>query len=523
QRCSPLLRLHLRRNRQRVFEQAMKKSVAYLMPFMDAEAEAAGGTNTQGKVLMATVKGDVHDIGKNIVGVVLGCNNYEVIDLGVMVPADRILKVAHEHQVDIIGLSGLITPSLDEMVHVAAEMEREGFTVPLLIGGATTSRRHTAVKIAPAYTSPTVHVTDASKVVGVVGDLLREESHEDFVAHNAKVQQRERNAYETRRNRPLLPYKDALANRISIEWKPTDLAQPSFIGAREVEVDLEALVPYIDWTPFFSSWELRAPYPAILEHDTYGEQARELFQHAQELLSTIVSNKALDARGVYGFFPAQSDGDDVVLYEDADGTRERMRLCMLRQQRIRSDQRPNMSLADFVAPIDSGLMDYVGAFAVTSGHRIGPLVERFEAEHDDYMAIMTKALADRLAEAFAEYLHRQARIDWGYDDGQMDNRALISEAYRGIRPAPGYPACPDHTEKHKLWELLDVKARTGIALTESCAMMPAASVSGFYLAHPQSKYFALGLIGRDQVELYAKRKGMPLEEVERWLSPVLGY
>ncbi|MBH23976.1 MAG: methionine synthase [Myxococcales bacterium] len=503
---------------------AMKKAVAYLMPYMEEEAKAAGGVSSQGKVLMATVKGDVHDIGKNIVGVVLGCNNYEVIDLGVMVSADRILKAAREHEVDFIGLSGLITPSLDEMTHVATEMQRQGFSVPLLIGGATTSRRHTSVRIAPAYDNgATVHVTDASKVVGVVGALLKEEGRDAFIEQNAKVQQRDRNVYESRRARPLLSYEEAVANRLPITWDAADLATPGFFGAREVSLELSALVPYIDWTPFFSSWELRARYPAILEHERYGEQARELFGHAQELLGEIVDGGLLSPRGVYGFFPAQRDGDDVILYRDAEGREELTRFCMLRQQRPMSEDRPNLSLADFIAPVESGLMDSIGAFAVTSGHGVQALVERFEADHDDYMAIMAKALADRLAEAFAEYLHRQARMDWGYDDGDLGNEALIAESYRGIRPAPGYPACPDHTAKRRIWELLDVEAKAAIQLTESCAMTPAASVSGFYFAHPESRYFSLGLIGRDQVERYAERKGMSVEEVERWLSPVLGY
>jgi len=501
----------------------MKRAVATLLPLM--EAEKAGG-QVQGKVLLATVKGDVHDIGKNIVGVVLGCNNYEVIDLGVMVRAEAILEAAQREQVQLVGLSGLITPSLDEMAHVAREMKRLGLTMPLLIGGATTSRRHTSVKIAPGYGAPTVHVADASRVVGVAKALLGEpEVREAYVAENARLQVRDREIHASRVATKLLPIEEARRNRTPVTWAAEELATPTFLGAREVDVPLSALVEYIDWTPFFTAWELRAPYPAILKHPEYGAAARELFEHGQALLARVVEEGWLTARGVYGFFPANADGDDIVVYTDATRRSERVRLCMLRQQKERpSEELANQSLADFVAPVETGLADYVGAFAVTSGLGLTPHVERFEAEHDDYHAILLKVLADRLAEAFAEYLHAEARKAWGYGAAEaLSASELIGEKYRGIRPAPGYPACPDHTEKLKLWELLDVEARTGMTLTESMAMWPASSVSGWYLAHPASRYFSIKAIGGDQVMDYARRKGMNVRDVERWLAPVLGY
>ncbi|MGE3275397.1 MAG: methionine synthase [Vicinamibacterales bacterium] len=505
---------------------AMKRAVAYLEPYMDAEkaeAEKAGGpaSGPAGRVLMATVKGDVHDIGKNIVGVVLGCNSYEVIDLGVMVPADRILQEAVEKQADIIGLSGLITPSLDEMVFVADEMNRRGMDLPLLIGGATTSRQHTAVKIAPQYRQPVVHVPDASRVVDVVANLLNPAQKAGFDQRNRAEQETLREQYGKRQERPTLGYAQAKENRLRV-----DLAEappvPSFLGARQVDVDLAELVPYIDWTFFFAAWELKGRYPAILEHPQHGAAARELHGHASALLDRIVQGRLLRARGVYGFWPAQAEGDDVVLYQpDAPGTVLR-RFPMLRQQEVIADGKPNRSLADFVAPVDSGVMDHVGAFAVTAGLGLEKLVHRFEGEHDDYSAIIVKALADRLAEAFAEYLHAQARRDWGYERATPSNEELIAEKYRGIRPAFGYPACPDHSEKRGLFDLLDARA-IGMELTEACAMTPAASVSGLYFQHPQAKYFAIQRIGADQVEDYAARKGMDVAEVERWLRPVLNY
>ena len=500
----------------------MKRAVAVLTPFIEAEKHA-GSRSSQGRIVMATVKGDVHDIGKNIVGVVLGCNNYEVIDLGVMVPCDEILRTAVERDCDMVGLSGLITPSLDEMVNVAREMERRGISKPLLIGGATTSRQHTAVKIAPEFSQPTVHVNDASRAVGVVASLLDPKQREHFATENRAKQEQLRSVYAQRGERRLRPYEEALAHRLPIEWRAEDLAQPGFLGRRSIEVGVAELVPYIDWTFFFAAWELKGRYPAILEHPRQGEAARELFENAQDLLRRIVDEKLLVPRGVYGFWPAASDGDDVVLY--ADGTREReiLRFCMLRQQAPAPDDGPSISLADFVAPCGSGLSDHIGAFAVTSGVEADALAAGFERELDDYHAIMLKALADRLAEAFAEWLHRRAREDWGYGrDEALGHDELLAEKYRGIRPAFGYPACPDHSEKHKLFELLGAPS-IGIRLTESCAMWPAASVSGIYLAHPRARYFTVGRLGRDQLTGYAARKGMPLSEVERWLGPNLGY
>jgi len=505
---------------------AMKRAVAYLEPYMAAEKaaqEAAGiDMKPQGRVLMATVKGDVHDIGKNIVGVVLGCNNYEVIDLGVMVSTDKILAAAVEHKVDIVGLSGLITPSLDEMVHVAKEMERRGMTLPLLIGGATTSRQHTAVKIAPNYSGPTVHVLDASRAVDVVSSLLSDEKKPDYVAQVRVDQEELRVKYANRSERALLPYDVAKANHLKTDWDNLQVAVPWFVGKRILDNEpLEKIIPYIDWTFFFSAWDLKGRFPAIFEHPDYGTAARELYEHAQTLLKRIVAEKRFTARGVYGFWPANSIGDDIVVYKDDARSVELARFHMLRQQEPIADGRPNRSLADFVAPKESMAPDYIGAFAVTTGIGVDELVKEFEAQHDDYHAIMAKALADRLAEAFAEYLHSQARKDWGYGkDEQLTTEELAAEKYRGIRPAFGYPACPDHTEKKTLFELLDAPA-LGITLTENFAMWPAASVSGMYFSHPQAKYFNVGRIGRDQLADYAKRKGMSLEDAERWLSPNL--
>jgi 5-methyltetrahydrofolate--homocysteine methyltransferase len=500
---------------------AMKRAVAYLQPFMEAEKAAAGPeARSQGRILLATVKGDVHDIGKNIVGVVLGCNSYEVIDLGVMVPADRILQEAIDRGVDIVGLSGLITPSLDEMVYVAQQMQKRNFRVPLLIGGATTSRQHTAVKIAPEYERPTVHVPDASRVVDVVASLMSADQRHTFEHANRADQAKLRDQYAQKRDRPTLSYADARKNRLVLAHDP---AVPSFTGVRTVDVDLAELVPYIDWTFFFAAWELKGRFPAILDHPDHGRAARDLYDHAQKLLQRIVSGKLLRARGIYGFWAANGDGDDVVLYDPAAPERVLTRFPMLRQQEVIADGKPNRSLADFVAPRESGLTDYVGAFAVTAGHGVDDLVRRFEGEHDDYSAIIVKALADRLAEAFAEYLHAQARRDFGYGaTEQLSNDELIAEQYRGIRPAFGYPACPDHSEKRRLFDLLGAE-QIGMELTETCAMIPAASVSGLYLAHPQSKYFVIQRVGPDQVEDYARRKGIPVTDAERALRPILTY
>ncbi len=503
----------------------MKKAVAYLLPFMDAEKEATGRRQAQGTILMATVKGDVHDIGKNIVGVVLGCNNYEVIDLGVMVPCEHILRAARERQVDIIGLSGLITPSLDEMVHVAKEMTREGFRVPLLIGGATTSKAHTAVKIAPAYDEPVVHVLDASRSVGVLGSLMNVEQKALFVEKNRAQQEDARRTHQERGPKVLLSLAQARERKAPINWKAEDVPAPSFTGLRVLDaVALDQLVPFIDWSPFFQAWELKGRYPQILKDPTLGSKAMELFNDAQELLSRIVKDKLLTARGVYGLFPANSIGDDIEIYTDASRTSVRMILHTLRQQMPKPESQANLALADFIAPRATGLADHIGAFAVTTGIGIEAVCERFEREHDDYSSIMAKALADRLVEAFAEWAHHRVRVEWGYGaDESLTNEELIRERYRGIRPAPGYPACPDHTEKRLIFDLLQAEQHAGMSLTESCAMYPAASVSGLYVAHPEASYFGVGKIGRDQVVEYAGRKRMELYVVERWLRPNLNY
>ena len=484
---------------------AMKRAVAYLEPYMEEEKERTGSNGrAQGTIVLATVKGDVHDIGKNIVGVVLGCNNYEVIDLGVMVPGDTILDTAVEAGADAVGLSGLITPSLDEMVHVAKEMERRGLELPLLIGGATTSRQHTAVRIAPAYGRETVHVLDASRVVGVVSDLLDPVRRGILDADNREEQERLRVQHAEKERRPLLPLDAARANRQLLEYDEPPV--PSFTGVRSVEPSLAELVPFVDWQFFFHAWELKGKFPGILDQPV----ARELYDDATGLLDEIVRDKLLDARGVYGFWPAYAEGDEIVLESDE-------RFPMLRQQSDWGDTRPNRSLADFVAPAD----DHVGAFAVGI-HGADELAARYAAEHDDYRAIMVKALADRLAEAFAEWLHLQARREWYEPDAAPTTAELIAESYRGIRPAFGYPACPDHSEKRRLFDLLDAES-AGLALTESFAMTPAAAVSGLYFGHPGSKYFAVGRIGRDQVEDYATRKAIAVEEAERWLRPNLAY
>jgi 5-methyltetrahydrofolate--homocysteine methyltransferase len=506
---------------------AMKKAVAYLEPFMEEEKRRSGANAAQGRVLMATVKGDVHDIGKNIVGVVLGCNSYEVIDLGVMVAADRILETALERRVDMVGLSGLITPSLDEMVFVAREMERRGFTMPLLIGGATTSRQHTAVKIATEYSGPVVHVLDASRAVDVVATLINPNTRAAFVAAARRDQEEIRARYAERRERPMLTYEQARANALATDWASVEVPAPWFIGRRVVEPAISDLVPFIDWTFFFSAWELKGRFPGILDHPQYGPAARELYEHARAILAGWIEaekngNPVIRARGVYGFFPAAAEEDDIVVFADDDRRREAIRLPMLRQQEIIADRRPNRSLADFIAPRGTGVPDYIGAFAVTAGIGADQLARAYQEQHDDYRAIIVKALADRLAEAFAEYLHAQARRDWGYEKETPSNEDLIAEKYRGIRPAYGYPACPDHTEKFKLFELLDAR-RVGLELTESAAMVPAASVSGLYFSHPEAKYFNVGRIGRDQLESYGRRKGIPVEEAERHLSAHLAY
>jgi len=558
----------------------MKKAVAYLTPFLEAEKAAAGGARAKGRILMATVKGDVHDIGKNIVGVVLGCNNYEVVDLGVMVPAETILEQARAHRADIIGLSGLITPSLDEMVHVAHELEREGFTTPLLIGGATTSRTHTAVKIAPEYASPAVHVLDASRAVTVVSRLLDPIQAEELMAETERDYEALRARHAARRTeKPLLPIAAARANRVPVDWSTVPVDRPAFLGVRAMrDFPLAEIAAFIDWTPFFSAWELRGAYPGILDDPLVGPRARELLADARELLDRIVAEKRLTANAVYGFFPANAVGDDVVVWADESRAAVVATFHTLRQQAPKAKGQPNHALADFVRPVDSarladfvrladsaipadsarppdspqpwesvgpgdwagaptngrdngrpnagsaGPVDYIGAFAVTTGIGMEALVAEFEAQHDDYSAILAKALGDRLAEAFAELLHQRVRAEWGYGrDERLALADLIHERYRGIRPAPGYPAQPDHTEKRTLWRLLDVEANAGIRLTESCAMWPASSVSGLYIAHPEARYFAVGTLGRDQVADYAARKGMPLAEVERWLGPNLGY
>jgi 5-methyltetrahydrofolate--homocysteine methyltransferase len=483
---------------------AMKRAVAYLEPFMEDEKQAGGNGRVQGKIVMATVKGDVHDIGKNIVGVVLGCNNYEVVDLGVMVPADRILDTALEEGADVVGLSGLITPSLDEMVNVAREMERRGLQLPLLIGGATTSRQHTAVRIAPEYSSPTIHVLDASRVVGVVSDLLDGDRRLRLDHDNRAEQERLRDLHAEKERKPLLSIADARANRVRVPFD--EVPVPSFTGRRVFEADPATLRRYIDWQFFFHAWELKGKFPAILDNPA----AAELYADATALLDQLVDDGSLSALGVYGFWPARPDGDDIAL--DGGPT-----FHFLRQQAAYGDSRPNRCLADYVAPEG----DHLGAFAV-SIHGADELAAGFEAEHDDYRAIMVKALADRLAEAFAEYLHEVARREWGYEQERMSGEDLIAERYRGIRPAFGYPACPDHSEKRTLFALLEADG-AGMALTETCAMLPPASVSGVYLHHPQARYFAVGRVGRDQVEDYAARKGVGVADAEQWLRPQLAY
>ena len=506
----------------------MKKAVAYLTPFMEAEkaemAAAGKAVRTQGKIVLATVKGDVHDIGKNIVGVVLACNNYEVIDMGVMVSCEKILQRAKDEKADLIGLSGLITPSLDEMVHVAREMERQGFKLPLLIGGATTSRAHTAVKIAPHYSQPVVHVLDASRAVPVTTSLLSDDGKAAFVEQHRAEYEKLRRIHAQPKHK-LTSLAAARKNRTPIVWRAEDLATPERTGVQVVgDFPLATLREYIDWTPFFHTWELKGVYPAILSHAKYGEQARQVFAEANALLDEIIAGKLLTARGVFGLFEASSVGDDVELYADAERTKVLERFHFLRQQTATDKGDPSRSLGDFVAPRDTGLRDHLGAFAVTTGIGLKELTAKYRAQNDDYNAIMAEAIADRLAEAFAEHLHERARREWGFGRQEtLTKSELIAEKYRGIRPAAGYPACPDHTEKGQLWKLLDVEKNTGMKLTESFAMWPGSSVSGLYFAHPQSRYFTLGKIDRDQVLDYHVRKGMSVAEVERWLGPNLGY
>ncbi len=505
----------------------MKQSVAYLTPFIEAEKEGSAGSS-KGKILMATVKGDVHDIGKNIVGVVLACNNFEIIDLGVMVRAERILKEARLHNVDIIGLSGLITPSLDEMVYVAKEMERQGFKIPLLIGGATTSKTHTAVKIEPQYSGPAIHVLDASRSVTVASTLLSEEQRADYILDIKADYERVRKFRGNRKsNKKYITLSQARNNKLSMNWEGYTPAQPTFTGVKVFDnYDLKELAQYIDWTPFFSSWQLKGKFPAIFEDEIVGNEAKKLYKDAQQMLAQIIEQQWLTAKGVIGIFPANAvNHDDIEVYANDERTEVQTLVRNLRQQRKKAPGQPNFSLTDFIAPKSTAIEDYIGGFAVTAGIGIEEHVKRFEQTHDDYNAIMLKALADRFAEAFAERMHERVRKEfWAYQSNEaLSNEELIQEKYKGIRPAPGYPACPEHTQKETLFELLDVKANTGIFLTESMAMYPAASVSGFYYAHPESKYFGLGQIAKDQVENYAKRKGWTVESAEKWLAPSLNY
>ena len=503
----------------------MKKAVAHLMPFIEAEKDE--NSRAQGKVLLATVKGDVHDIGKNIVGVVLACNNYEIVDLGVMVPPEKILEEAQKHQVDVIGLSGLITPSLDEMVHIAKEMQRLEFEIPLLIGGATTSRAHTAVKIAEQYENGVVHVLDASRSVPVVSTLINDKSRAEFLKETYSEYASLREGYLNRaRKKEYLPLKDARANKFQIDWKAADVYTPKKLGVQVIEdLDLKELLPFLDWTPFFQSWELHGKYPAILEDEVVGTQAQELFADAQEMLQQILKEKWFVAKAVYGLFPANTseNSDDIEVYTDNTRTEVLETLLTLRQQGKKGVGKPNIALSDFVAPKNTGLQDYVGGFCVTTGFGVEEIASQYQNNLDDYNSILVKALGDRFAEAFAEYLHNKIRKEfWGYASSEnLSNEALIREAYQGIRPAPGYPACPDHTEKRTLWRLLDVEKNIGVTLTESLAMWPTASVSGLYFSHPQSRYFGLGKITKEQVHDFAKRRGFTKEVAERWLQPNL--
>jgi 5-methyltetrahydrofolate--homocysteine methyltransferase len=500
----------------------MKKAVAHLVPFIEAEKAESGESSEQGTIIMATVKGDVHDIGKNIVGVVLQCNNYRVIDLGVMVPTQAIMDAAKAHNADIIGLSGLITPSLDEMVTVASEMERQGFNIPLMIGGATTSPAHTSLKIEPSYSSDTVYVKDASRAVGVAAKLLGEQK-EAFSLELKRDHEAKRASYAHKKAAPMLSFEEAVARRDKLEFTPEVIQKPAQLGVHVLDdYPLTALLDTIDWMPFFNAWEFSGRFPDILNDPIKGVEAKKLFNDAQAMLEQIIDEHWLQARAVYGLFPAYSIDHQIVIldpqsYEPLETTH------WLRQQKPMPDGKPQLCLADFIAPESESVRDYIGAFAVTAGHAIDAHVKRFEEAHDDYSAIMLKALADRLAESFAEHLHRRVRTEfWGYAaDETLDNNQLIREQYRGIRPAPGYPACPDHREKETLFRLLDVEKNTGIALTESMAMTPTASVSGFYFGHPDARYFNLGKITNDQLVAYSEARSEPLAEAQRWLAPVL--
>ena len=504
----------------------MKQAVAHLTPFMEEEQRRNGSTNTRPLIVTATVKGDVHDIGKNIVGVVLSCNNYEVHDLGVMVPCEKILETAKQTGAVAIGLSGLITPSLDEMVHVAKEMTRQGFSLPLLIGGATTSPAHTAVRIAPAYNQPVVHVLDASRVINVVSQLLNPATRNDYAEEISARHEKRRQAYFSKsKNRKLLSLKQACANATPCDWESIEIAVPEFLGVQVYgAVSVETLIPYIDWTPFFYAWELKGKFPKILDDPRLGAEARKLHEDAQQMLERLSAEGRVQPRSVCGFFPANSDGDDLRIFTDESRTQLQATFHTLRQQDSKANGKPNQALADFIAPISSGRADYLGAFAVTAGPEIEEIAHEYEAQHDEYHAILVKALGDRLAEAFAAYLHQQMRVAWGYGHGeQLSHEDMIRERYRGIRPAPGYPAQPDHTEKRTIFELLEVEANTGIQLTEHFAMWPASSISGLYFSHPESRYFAVGKLTREQIEDYAQRKAFAFEEVERWLAPNLAY
>lgn len=509
----------------------MKKGVAYLIPYIEAQKKD-GERSSKGKILMATVKGDVHDIGKNIVSVVLGCNNYDVVDMGVMVPAENILRKAQEENVDVIGLSGLITPSLDEMVSVAKLMEEEGFKLPLLIGGATTSKIHTAVKIEPNYSGAVIHVLDASRSVPVVSNLLNAEARDKYQQQIREEYQQMRERHSGMQKRKnFVPITEARAHKFDTDWESRKVTKPSFLGVRAFDqYSLEEIARYIDWTPFFMTWELAGKYPKILEDEIIGEQARILFQDAQAMLQRVINENLLQAKGAIGFFPANTVNDDDIALYHFEGTHEdRSRILTtlhhLRQQTKKAQGKEYMCLSDFIAPVETGIQDYIGGFAVTAGIGCEEVAKQFEADHDDYNSIMIKAIADRLAEAFAEMMHEKVRKEyWGYTpEENLDSEALIKEEYKGIRPAPGYPACPDHTEKETLFNLLSVTENTSISLTDSFAMLPASSVSGWYFSHPESRYFGVSKIDKDQVEDYARRKGMPLEVAEKWLSPLLGY
>ena len=502
----------------------MKKAVAYLLPYIEAEKD--GKQEAAGKILMATVKGDVHDIGKNIVGVVLACNNYEIVDLGVMVPPEKIIQTAIEQQVDVIGLSGLITPSLDEMIYIAQELKRQNLNIPLLIGGATTSKAHTAVKIAPELDTPVVHVNDASRAVTVVGNLLHQELSAAYVRSIQEDYTQFREKFLDRTStKEHIPLEEARRKKFQIDWENFVPTAPKKLGVQIIEnQDLDALVPYIDWSPFFRSWDLHGHYPAILNDPIVGEQATELFADAQVILSEILDKKLLTAKAVFGLFPANSvEEDDIEIYTPDEKDTPIAKFITLRQQLKKREGKTNVALADFIAPKSTNTNDHMGCFCVTTGFGTKELAEQYEAENDDYNAIMVKALADRLAEAFAEYLHLEVRKKhWGYAvEEDLDNDALIKEKYKGIRPAPGYPACPDHLEKETIWKVLQVEENIGVKLTESLAMWPAASVSGYYFAHPEAHYFGVGKITKDQVESYSKRKNISIEEAEKWLRPNL--